>query len=240
MTISPETTVGYLATEFPETIRVFQRLRIEFCCDGPRPLGELCRERGLSFENVASALGLATPSPHAPDSGWQRRAVIELTAHITEAFHDPLRTELPRLHALAVRAQNHGQGSEDVHRTVLQALERLRATLETHMEMEERELFPLVARLEAGAIDGRAEADVSRLRAALQSDHKLLAGTLSDLRRVTHQYEPPSHACSTVRTLYRGLDELEKLMHLHIHLENNVLFTRAAALLPEAGIERSL
>jgi iron-sulfur cluster repair protein YtfE (RIC family) len=35
------------------------------------------------------------------------------------------------------------------------------------------------------------------------------------------------------------LSKLEQLMQLHIHLEHNVLSPRAAALVPEAGIERS-
>jgi regulator of cell morphogenesis and NO signaling len=49
----------------------------------------------------------------------------------------------------------------------------------------------------------------------------------------------PPRACATLRDLYLGLNELEQLMQLHIHLENNVLLPRAAVLVSEAGIERS-
>ena len=46
---------------------------------------------------------------------WADRPLSELTDHIVEAFHQPLRLELPRLRALIARLQSHG----DAHRRVL-------------------------------------------------------------------------------------------------------------------------
>ena len=43
----------------------------------------------------------------------------------------------------------------------------------------------------------------------------------------------PDDACISYRTLYDALQEFEKDLHQHIHLENNVLFPRASAM--EAG-----
>ena len=43
-------------------------------------------------------------------------------------------------------------------------------------------------------------------------------------------FEYPSYACSTVRALFDGLKALEADLHVHIHLENNILFPRAIAL----------
>lgn len=47
---------------------------------------------------------------------------------------------------------------------------------------------------------------------------------------MTNNYVPPAWACPTFRGLYCGLGELERAMHEHVHLENNILFPRAAAL----------
>ena len=41
-------------------------------------------------------------------------------------------------------------------------------------------------------------------------------------------YAPPADACVSYRTLYEALDALERDLHEHIHLENNILFPRAA------------
>jgi regulator of cell morphogenesis and NO signaling len=40
----------------------------------------------------------------------------------------------------------------------------------------------------------------------------------------------PSWACQTFQALYEGLSELEANMHVHVHLEDNVLFPRALRL----------
>jgi iron-sulfur cluster repair protein YtfE (RIC family) len=59
---------------------------------------------------------------------------------------------------------------------------------------------------------------------------EVCAERLVHLRELTAGYAPPPDACNTFRGLYHGLAELERALHEHIHLENNVLFPRAARL----------
>ncbi|MCZ6753743.1 MAG: hemerythrin domain-containing protein [Gemmatimonadetes bacterium] len=49
----------------------------------------------------------------------------------------------------------------------------------------------------------------------------------SRLRQLTDQYLPPEGACNTWRALWAGLEDLEHQLHVHIHLESNILFPRA-------------
>ena len=53
------------------------------------------------------------------------------------------------------------------------------------------------------------------------------------MRVITAGYHVPEWACATTRALYQGLAELESAMHVHVHLENNVLFPRALVMLEE-------
>ena len=230
MLASPDSTAGDIAARFPQTIRVFQRLRIDFCCDGDRTLGDLCRERQLSFEHVAAALSAASAAPPLRRHDWNDRPLADLTAHIVEAFHEPLRQELPRLHAMAARVQRHTDSYRPVLAVVLWKVERFHAAFEPHMAIAERELFPIVGRLEAGHGTEDDRSQFGRLRAVMESDHDEAGLVLRSLRNVTDGYEPPPGACATLGGLYQGLRELEPLIQLHIHLENNVLFPRAAAL----------
>ena len=55
------------------------------------------------------------------------------------------------------------------------------------------------------------------------------------MRALTDGYTPPEGACPTFRGLYYGLSELERDMHLHVHLENHILFPRAARLAAEGS-----
>jgi len=47
------------------------------------------------------------------------------------------------------------------------------------------------------------------------------------MRELSGGYTPPQDACISFQTLYRTLDEFERDLHQHIHLENNILFPRA-------------
>lgn len=47
------------------------------------------------------------------------------------------------------------------------------------------------------------------------------------IREITRNFALPEYACVTYRALMSSFDELERDLHLHIHLENNILFPRA-------------
>ena len=227
MRFFPNSTVGEVAARFPATVRVFQRRKVDFCCGGTQTLAQLCHDTGTSYELLTVELEDAVRQAPARVT-WADRPLSELTDHIAETFHQPLRLELPRLRALITRLESHG-----AHRHVLTVVGREIGRFETgflaRVTAEESELFPLIARLET---DGPGEGDSSRL-AALSSDaeafHQDAAGTIRLLRAITDGYVPPSNACATLRSLYRGLEEFEQLMQLFVHLETNVLFARAAA-----------
>ena len=61
----------------------------------------------------------------------------------------------------------------------------------------------------------------------MEDEHDRAGALLSELRAITDGYVTPVWACQTFRALYHGLSELEAEMHLHVHLENNILFPRA-------------
>ncbi|HRV56027.1 MAG TPA: hemerythrin domain-containing protein, partial [Mangrovimonas sp.] len=46
------------------------------------------------------------------------------------------------------------------------------------------------------------------------------------IAKLTNNYQPPADACNTYRVTYAMLEEFEKDLHLHIHLENNILFPK--------------
>jgi len=51
---------------------------------------------------------------------------------------------------------------------------------------------------------------------------------LEPMLAVTGDYTLPADACNSYRSLFAGLQKLEADLHQHIHLENNILFSRAA------------
>lgn len=103
------------------------------------------------------------------------------------------------------------------------------------MHKEELMLFPFLEQY------GRSEAlgrplppvpfgSVANPIGVMEREHEGAGGALLEIRELTRDFEYPSYACSTVRALFDGLKALEADLHVHIHLENNILFPRAIAL----------
>jgi regulator of cell morphogenesis and NO signaling len=64
----------------------------------------------------------------------------------------------------------------------------------------------------------------------MEREHEGAGEALVRVREITRNFELPEYACVTYRALMAGLDELERDLHMHIHLENNILFSRAERL----------
>lgn len=172
-------------------------------------------------------------------NAWLSRPPAELTAHIVEAFHDPLRQELPALQQLAERLQRDQGTDRRALALVLHELTWFIEHLHDYLDSEEGALFPLIDRISRG---DRHEGDADRfahLRAAAETAHGDQTQTLRLIGKVTDEYTPSRTAGSTLRGFYLELKELERLMRLHAHLEDHVLFSRVTALLSGAVIERS-
>jgi regulator of cell morphogenesis and NO signaling len=235
MEITTSTAVAEVATHHPASIRVFQRHAIDFCCGGKRALGEVCAEKGLAFEAVCSELAQAMEQAAPPVGDWRNESLTGLCAHIVSRYHFTLRAELPRLRAmvdkvLRVHGENHAElaGLAEAYRTVQE-------DLGPHMMKEERILFPYIQEMEGADAAGEALArspfgTVQNPVAAMAAEHESVGQALAEMRRLSGGFNPPPDACNTFRGLYHGLVELERELHEHIHLENNVLFPRAVAL----------
>jgi regulator of cell morphogenesis and NO signaling len=223
MTITELTPVGEIAAAIPSSVRVFQRHGIDFCCGVKRALGDVCKERGLSFAETVSAIRAST-AQRAAERDWTHEPLQALIEHIVATYHDSLREELPRLQALAANVA-HVHGGRAPHLVeIAVTVDLLSEELSTHMRKEETILFPAVRAIEERQGDaGWLEAPIS----VMEHEHDRAGALLSDLRELTCGYTPPDRACPTTRALYQGLEELERAMHMHVHLENNVLFPRA-------------
>jgi regulator of cell morphogenesis and NO signaling len=57
------------------------------------------------------------------------------------------------------------------------------------------------------------------------ADHDDAGELLAEMRGLFSGYRVPNSACPTYRALYHGLEEFERDLHHHVHMENNILFS---------------
>lgn len=236
MQFSEDITVRDIAANSLAAVRVFEKLGIDYCCGGKRPLGDVCREKGLDAAGVQKELDDAMAAPLSEGQNWAAASLRDLIAYIIETHHEYLRRELPAIQARldkVYRVYNQRRGP-----TLLGlpgAYAALRTELEMHMRKEEAILFPAIAAYEA-AVDAGMEPPKTRFGAMsnpismMEQEHESAGRVLEQIRWITGDFEVPDYACVTYRALIGGLKDLEQDLHTHIHLENNVLFPRAEKL----------
>jgi regulator of cell morphogenesis and NO signaling len=71
----------------------------------------------------------------------------------------------------------------------------------------------------------------------MMHEHDTEGERFRKINALTGNYHPPLDACSTYRITYSLLKEFEDDLHLHIHLENNILFPKSIAL--EESLQRT-
>lgn len=231
-------TVGDIVTRNPGLARVFEELRIDYCCGGQRPLEDACADAGVATDRVVQRLEAAS---NRTDHGEPDVAAMSLTGligHIESTHHEFLRRELPRLRRLTDKVAGvHGETDSRLTE-VRDVLHDLATELESHMAKEEQMLFPMVRELDRtdGPVAFHCGSLANPIR-QMEHEHDGAGDALSRLRSLTDDFTTPEWGCNTYRTMLAGLEELEGDLHRHVHKENNVLFPRALA--EEAGRART-
>ncbi len=220
--ISTEQSVKDIAVAYPLATRVFQRHKIDFCCGGGVALRSACENRGLDADSIVKEVEAEIAGTGDTADRWEEAPLDSLIDHILVTYHEPLRSELPRLEKMANRVLAvHGDKMPEVLGELQSVFSALRTELEAHMVKEEQILFPMI---KAGH-GKQAGGPVS----VMEHEHASAGAALQRLRELTNDFQPPAGACTTWTALWAGLAELESELHLHIHLENNILFPRAMA-----------
>ncbi|HTM50309.1 MAG TPA: iron-sulfur cluster repair di-iron protein [Bryobacteraceae bacterium] len=235
-------TIGEIAARSMAAVRIFEEHGIDYCCGGQRSLDEVCREKGIDADALVAETEAAGEAGQESEKDWSSAPLKELIDHIVEAHHGYLRREFPHLgRRLASVLQAHGKLHGDTLGPLANVFGSLRAELEMHMRKEEMILFPFIARAEQSSLAGLPWTPppfgtVGNPIEVMEHEHDSAGRALEQMRRLTNQYTLPEDACNTYRALYEGLAALERDLHVHIHLENNVLFPRAIAMeRPDTG-----
>lgn len=225
MTVDVNQELGALVVDNPTFVPALEKFKLDFCCQGKRSLAQACEEKGIDLKEVLAELEKATAAKGSKN--WLEASLAEVVDHIQERYHTPLREELPSLLEKAHRvARVHGQYRPELE-GVADLVTQLAEELLEHTQKEDKVLFPWIRELEKGETrSGNIGDPVS----AMEAEHKEAGAILDQIREATKDFELPMSACTTYRLLYAGLEQLEKDTHMHIHLENSVLFPRALQL----------
>ena len=230
-----EETLAQIAAKDLYKARVFKKYGLDFCCGGRKTVKQACAEKGIDVVKVEQELQQADKSfgrQQLPYNDW---SIDFLADYIVNTHHTYVRKSLPELKSFSAKvARVHGKQHPE-----LVAIEKLVGDIDSemsqHMVKEEKVLFPFIKELVAAKNSGTAGPSshfgtVENPILMMEIDHESVGRNLEIIRKLSSDYSLPEDACSSYSLLYRSLEEFEEDIHIHVHLENNILFPKALSL----------
>jgi regulator of cell morphogenesis and NO signaling len=224
--------LGQIAAKDLRKAQVFKKYGLDFCCGGKKTVKEACAEKGLDVTKVEKELQQADTMPSSRPLPYGDWSVDFLSDYIVNTHHSYVRKNLPDIKAYAEKVMKvHGSHHPELIRINL-LVQEIYAELMAHMVKEEKLLFPYIKELVAATnttrpLHAAAFGTVQNPINMMEMEHELVGKNLEEIRELSNNYLLPEDACASYSLLYRMLDEFEDDLHLHIHLENNILFPKA-------------
>jgi regulator of cell morphogenesis and NO signaling len=228
------TTVGAIVADDYRTASVFEAHGIDFCCGGKSTLEAICREKGIDPDRMQSALAEVKNTPAERGHNYAAWAPPFLADYIVNTHHVYLNENTDQIAAYTQKIAGVHGGRHPEAIEIAAIFAQIATDMAAHLREEEEVLFPAIKRIEAARIAGQLPSaeDVERLKASLarlDQDHQEIGDAVHAIRQLAGGYAVPADVCNTFAVTWRKLEEFEDDLHKHVHLENNILFPKAAA-----------
>lgn len=224
----------YVADDF-RTAAIFSKHKIDFCCNGNRTVAEACDKKGIDSNVLLDELNAVLNSKIGETIDYKSWPIDLLVEYIEKKHHRYVEEKIPVLRQFLDKlCRVHGERHPELFK-INELFTASAGELASHMKKEELILFPFVkrmvkAKLGNEAIQSPQFGTVENPIAMMMEEHDNEGQRFRDIAELTDNYTPPADACNTYKVTYAMLDEFEKDLHLHIHLENNILFPKAIKL----------
>jgi len=228
-------TIGEIVAADYRTATVFEHHGIDFCCGGKVALGTICAEKGLDPATITRELEAVLSEPAERSQNYSSWALPFLADYIVNTHHVYLKENDEQIAAYARKiAGVHGAHHPEVIR-IAAIFDKIATDMTGHLKEEEEVFFPAIKRVDAARISGNTpdEKDRETIRASLlklHREHEEIGDAIHEIRHLSNDYAIPADVCNTFMLTYRKLKEFEDDLHKHVHLENNILFPKAAEL----------
>ncbi|TLP80190.1 iron-sulfur cluster repair di-iron protein [Maribacter sp. ACAM166] len=230
-----EKTIGEMVAADYRIAQVFKNHKIDFCCKGNRSIEEVAKKNGIDADKLLTEIDEVQRQTTNENTDFKSWPLDLLADYIEKKHHRYVEDRIPVLKQyLNKLSKVHGK----LHPELLKIEEHFNASageLSMHMKKEELLLFPWIRKMikaeqQNQSLDRPHFGTVKNPIAMMMQEHENEGERFRQIAELSHDYKPPSDACSTYRVTFSLLKEFEEDLHRHIHLENNILFPQAELL----------
>lgn len=228
-------TLGEIAARDLRKAEVFKKYGLDFCCGGKKTIKEACTEKGIDVTRVEKELQQSDRNPAARPLPYNDWGLDFLADYIVNTHHTYIRKTLPEIRGYALKvAQVHGANHPELL-PIQQLVEEVNKDMGEHIEKEEKILFPFIKELIMANNKSQSprtaqSGSVQKPISIMENEHETAARCMEDIRALSNNYTLPEDACASYSLLFKMLSDFEEDLHIHVHLENNILFPKAIAL----------
>ncbi|TVR82080.1 MAG: iron-sulfur cluster repair di-iron protein [Saprospirales bacterium] len=235
MKITEKSIIGELVAENYQTAKTFKKYKVDFCCQGSRTIEDACAKKKIDPAIMVEELNEVVAEKRSEVIDFKSWPMDLLIDYIEKKHHryveEQIAIIMPYLQKVVKVHGQHNPELIEIHELFAEAA----TELTSHMKKEELILFPYIKKLEA-AKRARATVEppqfitVENSIRMMMHEHDTEGERFRKISELSDTYTPPMHACNTYRVSFALLKEFEEDLHMHIHLENNILFPKAAQL----------
>lgn len=219
-------TVGELVADDFRAATILRRAGIDFCCGGEKTLVEACKETGAELTEIAGQLELLALTPVEHSINYKEWDTGFLGDYIVNTHHKYVTESLPELLYYTRRiSEVHGNHHPELIE-VAGLLLMVNDELVQHMRMEEEVLFPAL-KTEKLPLSEAVRSMIMKEVTRMKGEHEFAGWAMGRIRILTENYSIPPDACNTYQVTLNLLRQFEENLHIHVHLENNILYPNA-------------
>ena len=228
-------TIGELVAADYRKAEVFRKFGLDFCCGGNKTIEEACKKKGVNPQDVEKALSAVDEQVSNPSQDFKSWSLDFLADYIVATHHKYVVNSIPVLAELSNKvARVHG----DSHPELVEMNTLCSSVineLTSHMQKEEQILFPYIkelwqAKQQGTKVNRPPFGSIQNPINIMEAEHVEVGDEMELIRNLSSNYTLPIDACTSYRVLFSKLQEFERDLHQHIHLENNILFVKAIEL----------
>jgi regulator of cell morphogenesis and NO signaling len=219
-------TIGEIVASDFRTASIFREAGIDFCCGGKQTIDETCMEKGIDKTELLISLEKIKSVPDTSNHDFIDWEPVFLCEYIVNTHHKFVLKSLPDLMLYTQKiADVHGENHPELI-TVAELFSQINNELLQHMKNEEEVFFPAIKEAfssDPGSSGSIIKSEITRL----SDEHEFAGGAMDRINVITSNYTVPADGCNTFNVTFRLLREFEDDLHIHVHLENNILFPKA-------------
>ena len=170
--------------------------------------------------------------PEQNYSDWNPSFLID---YIINTHHEYVRKNLPNIKEFLTKTVTKHSGNHPELKKILQLYTLVAQDLLLHLQKEEEILFPYIKNLNSNKNTFPNDevpvlGNIDNLIEMMEHEHEQAGNAFQIIRSLSNNLTPPIDACKTYKITYSLLNEFEDNLHLHVHLENNILFLKAISI----------